>query len=139
MKIKPLHPDFIMPTVGSDGAAAFDIHMPAAGAIHGGTVKVALGFAAAVPEGYVALLLPRSSAGAKYGVELLNTCGVIDADYRGEWMAFLRTKSGVPFSWAKGERVLQCMVVPVLRPTLELVQELDDTERGTGGFGSSGK
>lgn len=139
MLIKPIHPSFIMPTKGSEYAGAFDIYMPEAGYVTGTAEKINLGFAAAIPAGHVGLLLPRSSAGAKNGVELNNTCGVIDADYRGEWMAVIRTKSGNTFSWEAGERVLQCVVVPVLSVKLELVDELDETKRGEGGFGSTGK
>lgn len=100
---------------------------------------VKLGFAAAIPPGYVGLLFPRSGVGAKHGVELNNTCGVIDADYRGEWMASIRTKSGNTFTWQAGERVIQCVVVPVLDLQLVQVDDLDDTSRGQGGFGSTGK
>lgn len=139
MKIKKLHTDYIMPTMGSAHSAAFDIYMPEAGNVAGESKLIGLGFAAAVPNGHVALLLPRSSTGAKYGLELNNTCGVIDADYRGEWMAAMRTKSGLPLTWKAGERLLQCVIVPIYRPVLELVEELDSTERGAGGFGSSGK
>lgn len=147
MKIKALHPNFKMPTKGSDKAGAWDIYMPEGGSLSDtrtrepATVKFGLGFAAAVPEGHVALILPRSSTGAKYGLELNNTCGVIDSDYRGEWMAVLRTKSKTNWStaWSPGERLLQFLIVPVADVTLEQVDDLDETSRGTGGFGSSGK
>lgn len=139
MRVKQLHPHFQMPVKGSSGAGAFDIFMPEAGAVSGNQVKmVGLGFAAEVPAGYVALLLPRSSAGAKYGLELNNTCGVIDSDYRGEWKAALRTKSSTPFRWEADERVLQFVLVPVLDARLELADELEETSRGAGGFGSTG-
>ena len=128
-----------MPTKGSNDAGAIDLYMPEAGSVDGTEVKIPLGFAAAIPKGYVGLLLPRSGTGAKHGLELNNTCGVIDADYRGEWLAVMRTKSGKEFSWKQGERVLQCVLVPVLSPTLEQVEDLDATDRGEGGFGSSGK
>lgn len=139
MFIKPLHASFIMPTKGSNQAGAFDIYMPEAGVANEKAQVFGLGFATAVPEGHVALLLPRSSTGAKFGLELNNTCGVIDADYRGEWMASLRTKAGTPFFWKAGERLLQFIVVPI--PNIALVQTdtLVATERGEGGFGSSGK
>ena len=127
-----------MPTKGSDQAGAHDIYMPEAGTATGTSQLIGLGFSAAVPTGHVALLLPRSSTGAKFSLELNNTAGVIDSDYRGEWKAALRTKSGLPFTWDKGERVLQFLVVPVAQVTLELVDSLDATERGAGGFGSSG-
>ena len=127
-----------MPTKASDKAGAFDVYMPEAGTITGTSQMIGLGFAAAVPDGYVGLLLPRSSAGAKHGVELNNTCGVIDSDYRGEWKAAMRTKAGTYYSWEKGDRILQFMIVPVAAVTLKLVDSLDETERGTGGFGSTG-
>lgn len=138
MRIQSLHTNFIMPTKGSDQAGAHDIYMPEAGTANGTYNLVGLGFSAAVPTGHVALLLPRSSTGAKFGLELNNSVGVIDSDYRGEWKASLRTKSSLPFNWDKGERVLQFLVVPVTQVTLELVDSLDATERGAGGFGSSG-
>lgn len=128
-----------MPTKASDKAGAFDIYMPQAGSANGATMMFGLGFAAAIPEGHVGLLLPRSSTGAKFGVELNNTCGVIDSDYRGEWKAAIRTKSGIPYHWEAGDRVIQFMIVPLANTTLELVESLDETNRGAGGFGSSGK
>ena len=139
MRVKPISNNFIMPTKGSNDAGAIDLYMPEAGYVDGTEVKIPLGFAAVIPKGYVGLLLPRSGVGAKHGLELNNTCGVIDADYRGEWLAVMRTKSGKEFSWKQGERVLQCVLVPVLSPTLEQVEDLDATDRGEGGFGSSGK
>lgn len=139
MNIQSLHTAFIMPTKASDRAGAFDIYMPKAGTAVGSTQMFSLGFAAAVPDGHVGLLLPRSSTGAKHGVELNNTCGVIDSDYRGEWKAALRTKSGIPFHWAAGERILQFMIIPIANVNLELVDTLDQTDRGVGGFGSTGK
>ena len=140
MFIKPIHPNFIMPTKGTEGAAAFDIYMPEDGCIYGAIPQiVGLGFAAAIPENFVALLLPRSGTGFKYGLELNNTCGVLDSDFRGEWKASLKTKSGNNFSWRAGERILQFLLVPVPSITLELAESLSETARGIGGFGSSGK
>ena len=139
MLIKSLHPSFIMPTKGTDNAGAFDIYMPEDGVATGTSTLFGLGFAAAVPVGHVALLLPRSSTGAKQGLELNNTCGVIDADYRGEWKAAFRTKDSRHFAWKAGERILQFLVVPVPAITLIRSDSLDTTERGEGGFGSSGK
>ena len=139
MDIQSLHPAFIMPTKASDKAGAFDIFMPEAGVITGTSQLIPLGFAAAIPDGHVGLLLPRSSAGAKHGVELNNTCGVIDSDYRGEWKAALRTKTGIAYHWGAGDRLLQFMVVPIANVTLNQVENLDETKRGTGGFGSTGQ
>lgn len=139
MRIEATHSGFIMPTKGTELAGAFDLYMPTAGETSAGPVKlVGLGFKSAIPPGHVALLLPRSSTGAKHGVELNNTCGVIDADYRGEWKAAITTKSGIQYKWEAGDRVLQFLIVPVPKIELELVDNLDTTDRGTGGFGSSG-
>lgn len=138
MKFQPLHPNFKAPVKGSEHAGAFDIFMPTGGIVFGKEVLIPLGFAAAIPFGHVGLLLPRSGVGAKHGVELNNTCGVIDADYRGEWKAALRTKSGMSFAWAEGDRVLQCIVVPALSVDIKIVESLNETERGAGGFGHSG-
>lgn len=139
MRVKSLHSALIMPTKGSSYAAAHDIYMVEAGSVSGLLpITVPLGFSAEVPQGYVALLLPRSSTGANYGLELNNTCGVIDSDYRGEWKAVLRTKDAGPFSWKAGDRILQFLLIPVLSVDLELVDHLSSTDRGTGGFGSSG-
>lgn len=140
MRIKQLHKSLILPTKGSKDAGAFDIYMPESGSIPGlSTIKVGLGFSTAIPPGNVALILPRSSSGAKYGLELNNTCGVIDSDYRGEWQAVLRTKDGASFAWLAGDRLLQFLVIPVTSVELELVEDLGVTERGIGGFGSTGK
>lgn len=140
MNIKKLHPNFKMPTRGTDFAGGFDIYMPEKGSMMPGATygqMVPLGFSAEVPVGYVALLLPRSGAGAKHGVSLNNTVGVIDADYRGEWVACLRLKNGLPHRWEAGERLLQFILVPVATPELNLVEELGTTARGKGGFGST--
>lgn len=139
MRITPLHNSFIMPTKGSDKAGAFDIYMPEPGRASNYSAMHGLGFAAEVPEGHVALLLPRSSTGAKFGLELNNTCGVIDSDYRGEWKAAIRTKSDDGLFWNAGDRILQFMIVPVANVTLELADSLNESARGTGGFGSTGK
>lgn len=139
MRVKAMHENFIMPTKGTQQAGAFDIYMPERGHADGIRRFFGLGFAAEVPEGHVALILPRSSTGSKIGMELNNTVGVIDSDYRGEWKAALRTKDGGYFEWEAGDRLLQFLIVPVAQVNLELVDELDTTERGTGGFGSTGQ
>lgn len=139
MRIKPLHSNFIMPTKGTEKAGAFDLYMPEAGTISGFKQLIPLGFAAAIPEGHVALILPRSGTGAKFSVELNNTCGVIDSDYRGEWFASMRTKDGSIYLWNHADRILQFLIVPVADIQLEQVESLDETERGMGGFGSTGQ
>lgn len=142
MQILPLSPYFQMPQYATPGSAALDLFMPQAGRCDSlRATKVALGFSAAVPEGHVALLVPRSGIGFKHGLELNNTCGVIDADYRGEWFASLRLKpthSMAPLQWEAGDRLLQVLIVPVKQVALQLVTELPVTDRGTGGLGSTG-
>lgn len=142
MNIKPLREGFKLPTRSTDLAGGYDIYMPEPGSLvargsYG--VMFPLGFAAAVPKGHVALLLPRSSAGCKAGLSLNNTVGVIDADYRGEWMANLRVHNIDRLEWSQHERLLQFLIVPVWTPILNIVEDLDSTDRGTGGFGSTGK
>ena len=140
MNIKQLHSAFIMPIKGTKGSGAFDIYMPESGSVSGDTpTMVPLGFAAEVPAGHVALIFPRSGVGCKLGVELNNTCGVIDSDYRGEWKAAIRLKDGGHYAWNALDRILQFLVVPIANVELTLVSDLGDTERGNGGFGSSGK
>lgn len=141
MNIKPLHPNFKVPTRGTEHAGGFDIYMPEDGELskNGEGTFFKLGFATEVPKGYVALLLPRSGAGAKHGISLNNTVGLIDADYRGEWMACLRQRNDMPHSWKAGDKILQFILVAVHTPELMLVDELSDTQRGAGGFGHSGK
>lgn len=143
MQFKRLHPDFVLPTKGSEAAGGWDLTMPTAGRIHrsehGQThTLVKLGFAAKVPDGHVALILPRSGAGAKFGVELRNTVGVIDADYTGEWMVAAKQKEGQEVDWSAGDRLFQFIVVPVATVQPEEVDELPGTARGEGGFGSTG-
>ena len=140
MRIKQIHPNFKMPIKSTQGAGAFDIFMPESGSVFGDNpTPVPLGFAAKVPDGHVALIFPRSGVGTKQGLELNNTCGIIDSDYLGEWKAFLRTKSGKHFSWNTDDRVLQFLIVPVAEVSLEISDDLGESERGTGGFGSTGK
>lgn len=140
MKIQALHPNFSLPIRSTELAGGYDIFMPENGGVNRGWdgQLYPLGFAAEVPPGHVALLLPRSGAGVKHGLMLNNTCGVIDADYRGEWKACLRVLNDTWFGWNAGDRILQFIIVPVATPQLQLVDSLSSTQRGEGGFGSTG-
>lgn len=141
MNIKPVHANFRMPTRGTAESGAYDLYMPHPGRIWCDAryaLMVPLGFAAEVPPGHVALILPRSGVGSKHGVALNNTCGVIDSDYRGEWVAALRLHNRDVFNWEAGDRILQMLIVPVITPDLIQVDFLIETNRGTGGFGSTG-
>lgn len=140
MKFKKLHPGFQLPVRGSEAAGGIDIFMPSAGQVTQTPVPFPLGFAAAVPQGHIGLILPRSSVGAKKGLEVTNTTGVIDSDYRGEWIAYLNLKPGFePLNFTQDERLLQIVVVPVVDLVPQLVDELSNTARGDGGFGSTGQ
>lgn len=139
MKVALLHSNAQAPTRGSKFAAGFDLYMPEAGIIEPNqVVKVGLGIATEIPEGFMALLLPRSGVGFKHGLEVNNTVGVIDADYRDEWFAALRVKSGHRFVWGAGERLLQAVLVPRYIGQIEVVDSVEKTDR-TGGLGSTGK
>lgn len=149
-------PDFIMPERASGQAAGIDLFAQEDMEITNNTQLFELGFKAAVPEGYVGIIFPRSGLGAKFNCQLSNTLGVIDSDYRGQWMAALHlggkgTKVESTETYRpnhgetqrlvvkKGEAYAQVLFFPVpLMPVIQ-VTELDDTERGEGGFGSTTK
>jgi dUTP pyrophosphatase len=139
MKIQVLNPLIKIPARGSEHAAGYDVFMPSSGVMQpNGTMKVKLGFCTEIPVGYAAQMLPRSSFGAK-GLVLANTVGLIDADYRGEWMVVLHNRSDHPLEWTHDERLVQFILIPVITPELEVVESLSDTARGKGGFGSTDK
>ena len=88
---------------------------------------------------YVALICARSGLASKHGITMANGVGVIDSDYRGELRVALYNESDTDYVIHDGDRIAQLMVLPVVQPTLEFVDELDETERGAGGFGSTGR
>lgn len=100
---------------------------------------VATGFAIAIPEGYEIQVRPRSGLALKHGVTCLNTPGTIDADYRGEVKVILVNLGSAVVEIARGERIAQLVPAPVLRADFDVVEELDATARGAGGFGSTGR
>lgn len=93
----------------------------------------------ALPEGYEAQIRPRSGLAAKHGITVLNSPGTVDADYRGEIKVILVNLSDTPFTVNPGERIAQMIIARHERVVWDEVEELDETERGTGGFGSTGK
>lgn len=138
MKIQALHPNFVLPTRAHKDSAGFDLYMPEGGMLGTGEVmKVGLGFASEIPDYCVALLLPRSGSGSQ-GLELVNTAGVIDCDYRGEWIATLRMGKPGIFAWKAGDRILQAVLLHRYIGGIEKVDSVEKTERGFGGFGSTG-
>ena len=96
------------------------------------------GFAMAVPQGYEVQVRPRSGLAWKKGITVLNTPGTIDADYRGEVKVVLVNHGTEPFEIQKGERIAQLVVAEVPRVSVQVVDSLEDTDRGAGGFGSTG-
>ena len=147
LKIKALSPkigqEIPAPFYASAGAAAMDLHacIDAAVTIPAGERRmIPTGIAIALPSAdYVALVYARSGLGVKHGVAPANCVGVIDSDYRGELTVGLVNHGDVPYTIQPGDRIAQLMVLPILRPTLTVVEELDETERGSGGFGSTGR
>ena len=128
------------PAYASAGAAGLDIVAAedvtlAPGQRH----PVATGFAVAIPEGYEVQVRPRSGLALRHGITCLNTPGTIDSDYRGEVKVILANLGDAPFQVVRGERIAQLVPAPVLRADFVAVDELDDTARGTGGFGSTGQ
>ena len=141
MKIKPLVKDFIVPEYKRELSGGMDIYLQQDITLNVGVDNVInLGFAAEVPEGHIALLLPRSSTGMK-GIALRNTVGIIDADYRGEWIAHITLDSicDKPIAYKRGERILQAVIVPFNKVEIELSDTLSQTGRGDTGFGGTGK
>jgi len=105
----------------------------------GARFAVATGFAIAIPVGYEVQVRPRSGLALKNGITCLNTPGTIDADYRGEVKVILANLGAEPFSIARGERIAQLVPAPVQQARFAEVEELDETARGEGGFGSTGR
>ncbi len=118
---------------GMDVLAAEDIVL-APGMRH----AVATGLALAIPDGYEIQVRPRSGLALKHGISVPNTPGTIDSDYRGELKVILINFGAEPFAVRRGDRVAQLVIAPVVRARWDLVNELDDTARGSGGFGSTG-
>lgn len=139
VKFKKLHADAKLPIKGSLHAACYDVYAHSVERDYEGLITYGLGFATEIPEGYMAVVVPRSNL-SKHKWILGNSVGIIDSDYRGEWMVKMRSLSGIYASapYQVGERVAQVYFAPVLETEIEEVDELSDTARGTGGFGSTG-
>lgn len=149
LKIKKLHPDAVVPQYQTAGAACFDLYAIEADKFkpHPKDAQAAIfrtGLAVEIPAGWVMEIHSRSSQGFLHAVRLSNCTGQIDADYRGEIMVALRLDGDVgpfgPFTprVRSGDRIAQAKLVPAPRVEFEVVEELTTTERGTGGFGSTG-
>ena len=140
VKIKKINENAIIPTYGTEFSAGADLYnLPESVEIapHA-TVLIHTGIAAEIPEGYCGLIFARSGLATKRGLAPANKVGVIDADYRGEIMVALHNHTDIPAEVAPGERVAQLAIVPFLKAEFEEAEELTDTVRGAGGFGSTG-
>ena len=147
LKLKAVSPkvgkEIPFPTRATEGSAGLDLRAcleePVTIAPRQ-MVTIPTGVAMALPgQEYVGLIFARSGLGVKHGVSLSNGVGVIDSDYRGELKVGLTNLSDVPYTIQPGDRIAQLVVTPVALPQVEIVTELDDTGRGTGGFGSTGQ
>lgn len=152
IKIKKLHPDAVAPQYATIGSACFDLvaievngaFLLGSNCYDGRPVVCGTGLAVEIPPGHVMMIFSRSGHGFKEDTRLANCVGIIDSDYRGEIKVKLtcdRPDEGdtLPFFVRPGDRIAQAMVLPVEQVSFELVDELGDTERGTGGFGSTGR
>jgi len=122
---------------GADLRAAVEEHAPLI-LQPGARALVPTGLAMALPAGYEAQIRPRSGLAYKHGVTCLNTPGTIDADYRGEVKVLLINHGDIPFKISRGERIAQMVIAPITQPEFISVNELTETARGEGGFGSTG-
>ena len=142
VQIKKLNENAMVPTNGSEKAAGFDLYacLESQTEISSGeTVKIGTGIAMAIPDGFFGAIYARSGLATKEGLRPANCVGVVDSDYRGEIIVALHNDSGGKRTVCHGERIAQIVVTPYLPIDLYEVDELDETARGTGGFGSTGK
>ncbi len=141
MKIKKLDSKATVPSYGSLCAAGADLYacLDAPISISAGqTVLISTGIAMAIPDGYVGLVYARSGLASKKGLAPANKVGVIDSDYRGEIMVALYNHGSATQTVEHGERIAQIVFTPYAAACFEVSEELPDTERGSGGFGSTG-
>lgn len=147
MRIKKLNEDAVIPTQGSEYAAGYDLYANKVSeyatrstiTIHAGeTVKVGTGIAVEIPEGCFGAVFARSGLATKQGLRPANCVGVIDSDYRGEVIVALHNDSGTDKTVSNGDRIAQLVIMPYLAVNFVEVDDLSDTVRGDGGFGSTG-
>ena len=142
IRVKKLHPNAILPTYGSVEAAGADIYACLDEPVTvepGQTAWIPAGFAMEVPQGCAGLVYARSGLACKKGLAPANKVGVIDSDYRGPVTGVLYNHGSEPQTVAHGDRIAQMVITPVLTPAYEETDELTNTGRGQGGFGSTGK
>ena len=140
LKFKRIHPDAVLPAYAHPSDAGMDIRSVADMTVPArGRALVPTGLVGLLPPLYEAQVRMRSGLALKHGITVLNTPGTIDSGYRGEIGVILFNSSDVDFQVKKGDRVAQVVIAPVTQPVIEEAQEIDETDRGAGGFGSTGK
>ncbi len=133
--------DLDIPERASEHAAGFDLRAAVDQPLvlaPGERALVPTGISVAIPPGYEGQIRPRSGLAVRHGISLVNAPGTIDADYRGEVQVIAINLGSEPFTIARGDRIAQLVIAPVLAVVLEAVEELGETARGSGGFGSTG-
>ena len=142
IEIKKLRENAVIPTRGSNQAAGYDLYAAIDEAVtikpHT-TEKIGTGLAIAVPDGYFGAIFARSGLATKQGLRPANCVGVADSDYRGEYIVALHNDTDTQQVVPPGDRIAQLVVMPYLAVEFEEKEELSETDRGTGGFGSTGK
>ncbi len=141
VNIKKLNENAIIPTYGSEYSAGADLYACIESDVTilpNETTLIKTGLAIEVPEGYGAFIYARSGLASKRGLAPANKVGVVDSDYRGEVMVALHNHSSESQTVSVGERIAQMVIAPFLKAEFEVVDELSSTERGAGGFGSTG-
>lgn len=137
---KKIHEEAVLPKYQSEGAAGFDFHSTEDVTLHAGkVVLVSTGLTCELEPGWELQVRCRSGLAAKHGVFLVNGVGTVDSDYRGEIKVILSTISSEPVVLKKGERVAQGVIAQAVQAQIEEVQELTESLRGAGGFGSTGR
>ena len=140
LKVKKLNNLAQIPAYQTEEAAGFDLHSVEDVVIAPNERKlIGTGLSMEIPKGYEIQIRPRSGLAYKHGITVLNSPGTIDSDYRGEIKVLLINHSNEDFEIKVGERIAQAVIKEVIQATFEEVEELNDTTRGTGGFGSTGK
>jgi dUTP pyrophosphatase len=140
LQVKLLHPDARAPERTRPGDAGYDLRSVEAFALEPGERQlVPTGVAIALPAGIAGLVVPRSGLAIKHGISVVNGPGLVDPNYRGELRVILVNLGSERFEAAAGDRIAQLLLVPFVTPDLQLVDELPPSERGTNGFGSSGR
>ncbi len=142
VQVQPEGEGLELPSYATEGAAGMDLRAAIAGELTiepGGRALVSTGIRIALPDGYEAQVRPRSGLALRHGITLLNAPGTIDADYRGTVAVILANLGDEPFVVRRGDRIAQMIVAPITRAELAPVDELDESERGAGGFGHTGR